>query len=160
MINFSRKSWHYKLYYSLYGYHVPNNLCPYFWQVIVALLISPVYLPFYWIGRAFEKMFDSDIPRFFVGIIITCALWFLTGMVGMWWVLHKKNNWHDILCLGGGIGFGLVFIFGISALFAWNAERLRGKKLLEGEDYEPKSSLFKEFVKAKYNRYCPKITWK
>jgi len=56
LIKLSSKSWHYKLIMFMFSKIVPDpssmrNLCPYFWMLIAALLISPFVFPVWVVYR-------------------------------------------------------------------------------------------------------------
>jgi hypothetical protein len=68
----------------------------------------------------------------------------------------------------GFIGWGVTIIFSVAGLFKWTKEKLENRHIKYDEDgyriwdpvKEKQPSIIKEFVKAKYNKYCPKIDWK
>jgi polyferredoxin len=104
------------------------------------------------------------------GVIIWFILFMLISMlswIGLFFVTPVIGSaYMDILATGGigwlfSIGFGALE--GYKALKDWNYRR----KIKYNEDGyriwdEPKEkhpSIIKEFIKAKYNKYCPKIDW-
>ena len=67
-----------------------------------------------------------------------------------------------------GVGFMcwlIVIIFGAIELFKWLRDKGENRNV-KYDDYgyrilKPKQpSIITEFIKAKYNKYCPKIDWK
>ena len=68
----------------------------------------------------------------------------------------------------GFIGWGVTIVLGAAALTKWAKEKWENRHVRYDKDgyriwtpVEPKQpSIIVEFVKAKYNKYCPKIDWK
>ena len=63
-VKLSTKSWHYKLIRFILGGIAPTpenmfNLCPYFWLLVLSLLVTPVVAPLKLIYLAFARMFDG-----------------------------------------------------------------------------------------------------
>jgi len=167
-----------KLYCWFYGvgsYQLPNNLCPYFWKLVLAwILVLPYGLlctPFILTHELFSKSYRNGDNKFGERIGISTIMYmmlfvlFALGVaVGALFTTYVKGGlFYKVL--PGGILFWLLFFcvgiyHGIKAL----VEKLREtKKVYDENGYriypEKKPNLAVEFVKAKYNRYCPKITW-
>ena len=156
---------------------MPESLCPYFWKLVFAwpitILLSPLLIPI-WIIEKFDKG-NSDIPvigKAFVGSILYGCL-FLVFCMGVtissiWITYYQKTVWFQWYIGGFLVMFGLL-VAGVILLFRMWKDKRYQKRLDsswdENGNYIPiedrvKPNIIIEFVKAKYNRYCPKITWK
>lgn len=160
---------------------MPETLCPYFWKLVFAwtltVILSPLLLPT-WIVRKLSNDFDEDCPigpYIVIGFLVYTVIFLLicSGVfISAYWITYH----HD------SIGFPLyvsgifVTVIGSVALISWGANEL--KKLIRDRKYkqtvwsdeldmhipnphyrEPKPNIIIEFIKAKYNKYCPKIYW-
>lgn len=167
-----------KLYRWFYGTKtLPNNLCPYFWKLVFAWFIVIPYslfcLPVI-LMELFDKTYevtDNSTGKRIGYSLLTYFLLFLAGCmlssVGFFFVLPEKDSFYGFM---GTLGFclwvtGVVLgiIEGVKALTEWNYRR---KIKYDEDDYriweeptEKQPSIIIEFVKAKYNKYCPKIDW-
>lgn len=156
---------------------MPESLCPYFWKLVFAwpstILLSPLLIPF-WIANKLDKS-DTDIPvigKAFIGAILYGCL-FLVFCMGVsissiWITYYQKTVWFQWYIGGFLVMFGLL-VAGIILLYQRWKDKRHLKRLEsswdENGNYIPienrtKPNIIIEFVKAKYNRYCPKITWK
>lgn len=175
----NRNSLNAKLYCWFYGQsdsQLPNNLCPYFWKLVLAwLLIIPygIYsLPHIIILEVFDKTYKngenstgfrlaSSSAIYVICFILLCMG---TAVATMFTTLYQGTFFGHIWI--GGFMFWVVTIivliyFGIKAL----VENIKNKKRKVYDDYGnriypvKKSNVLIEFIKAKYNKYCPKIDW-
>jgi hypothetical protein len=157
--------------------NMPQSLCPYFWKLVFAwpitILLSPLLIPF-WIINKLDKSDTAGIPvigKAFIGAILYACL-FLVFCIGvtissMWVTYYTGTIWWQWYIGGFIVMFGLL-VFGVILLARMLKDRRYQKRLEERWDEngnyipreENKPNLLIEFVKAKYNRYCPKITWK
>ena len=160
----SKNSWHYKL-NQLYTWKTPVNLCPYFWRTAwYALILIPTLILFVpvFIVRLFDKkgglldkdaklLFSVDYPAVFV---LDMAIFILFCMISMWFHLpHPKLDafWTFVLAVGS-MGWLMVLI----GVIATSVQKIQNRKT-EMRVKEP--NLFKEFWKAKKQKYCPIIEW-
>jgi hypothetical protein len=164
-----------KLYRWLYvKEEMPQNLCPYFWKLVLMwVFIIPytiISLPSILMNSVNRDTHQSSGERFGVGII----LWFIIGMlismlswIGVFFFEPVKDTiWMHMLVIGF-IGWGFSIVFSAIALFKWSKEKWQNRHVKYDENgwriWEPvkekESSIFVEFVKAKYKKYCPKIDW-
>ena len=158
--------------------NMPESLCPYFWKLVAAwpvtILFLPLLLPF-WIGDKFNKDKSNRMPfpaQAFIGLIFYLLSYFLfcigVTITSFWITYSEKSDWYPRYVLGwfaiGVIAICLI-IYGI---MEWK-KQLHIKKIerrydAEGNyihsEEEEKPNIIVEFVKAKYNKYCPKIDWK
>ncbi|MES3018205.1 MAG: hypothetical protein V4721_10520 [Bacteroidota bacterium] len=153
------KSIHAKLYTFTYTTDLPNNLCPYFWKLVFATL---VFIPNFviqtpaLIWNFFSKTFTDLNEKRGVGFVIYVAITILS-FIGF-------TNYHLIKALfnyysydhGAAVNGGIIDS-GIAICLIWS---LIAYWIRKHRKYSPpKDSVLKEFVKAKYNNYCPKIDW-
>jgi hypothetical protein len=167
-----------KLYRWFYGTNdLPNNLCPYFWKLVFAWFIVIPYslfcVPFI-LMELFDKNYkftDNSTGKrigyslltysllFFVGCMLSSIVWFF--------IQPEKGSFYNFM---GALGFLLWVasiiigvVEGYKAYKEWNYNRKikydeNGYRIWN-QPKEEKTYLVVEFVKAKYNKYCPKIEW-
>jgi len=167
-----------KLYRWFYGTNVlPNNLCPYFWKLVLAWLVlipySLVCLP-----SIIMELYDKDYryhdistgKRIGIGTLFYILLFFIFCMlsfIGWFFVSPTKDSFYafagtvGIFVWIGAIILGIIEGYG--KFKEWNYRRKikydeNGLRIWS-EPKEEKTYLVVEFAKAKYNKYCPKIDW-
>jgi hypothetical protein len=164
-----------KLYRWFYATNaMPQSLCPYFWKLVLMwVFILPytiISLPSILMDLRMTES-RSTVERSGIGLII----WFILGMLicmlswfGLFFAEPGKNSlWFHALA-AGFIGWGAAFVFGCIALFKWSKEMWENRHVKYDDNgrriWEPvkekEPSIIVEFLKAKYNKYCPKIDWK
>jgi len=159
----SKSSWHYLLFDKTFERNVPNNLCPYFWLLVWAIVCFPFNFIWnfpamtihlvarIWNKEGWDDWADSKYMNdcFKISTEVNLILICLISMVGLW-----INSGNGIFQVFGVIGY-LLLITALCAIISdWYKERPRKKT------YKPqKPNIFNEFIKAKYNRMCPKIEW-
>lgn len=88
-------------------------------------------------------------------------------MVGVFFAEPVKDTlWFHVLGVGF-IGWLATIVFGAIFLFKWTKQKWENRNVKYDEDgyriwTKPEvkqPSIITEFVKAKYNKYCPKIDW-
>ena len=176
-MNLSKQSWHAWVYQFFYGFDnpLPNNLCPYFWKFILSIaLLAPCYIwqlpgilfqfvksrfgkekPDYWFKEGVFHLGDDNPMLISLGVNI--LFYFVTSMVGMWFDFSNQA-----LLVGGIVGWGLAVAFFIFVLHeeGYFERKRKHKPPTYKEPKEAKPNILIEFIKAKYNKYCPKINWK
>jgi hypothetical protein len=167
-----------KLYRWFYGTNdLPNNLCPYFWKLVLAWLVlipySLVCLPVI-LHELFDKTYrftDNSTGKRIGYSSLTYALLFFIGCmlssIGSFFIQPEKDSFYGFM---GTLGFCLWVcaivigvIEGFKAFNEWNYSRKikydeYGRRIWN-QPKEEKTYLVVEFAKAKYNKYCPKIDW-
>ena len=167
-----------KLYRWFYGTNVlPNNLCPYFWKLVLAWLVlipySLVCLPviimeikdkdYRYHDNSTGKRIGYSILLYFILFCIGCML----SLIASFFVTPEETSFYMFTATLGAciwiIAIGVVLLEGVSELKKRNLKRKRkydknGRRIWS-EPKEEKTYLVVEFVKAKYNKYCPKIDW-
>ena len=170
-----------KLYCWFYGktaYHLPNNLCPYFWKLILAWLLLVPYALFCTLYILTNEIFNPKYEngdhktgeRFGISLLLNGIIMMLFLMINVvvWFFVDytPKSIFSELLGPGAmlwvvAIGFGIYY--GIKALH----EYIKEKRIPRDENgyriypeyKEKKPNLIVEFAKAKYGKYCPKIDW-
>jgi hypothetical protein len=159
-----RKSWYAWLYKRTYGTELPDNLCPFFWKMILAIVMFPVTWPCIviellilddpsktrWSGRLFYGFATNVLS------IIVCAsiMAHYTKHIFYWWtsivgfIITIIGVASILAVIGGLVWLGDTIRLGIVSFFR------KKKKTV------PKQSILSEYVKARFGKYCPKITWK
>lgn len=179
-MTFSKKSWHFWVYKHVYHWWgIPNNLCPYFWKFMGALILmvvaTPLYLPYALLKLVYERRWPHYYRDFGISVVTVLTLFLSTCMVWMWWRTWTNGK--------GGVdwvvAFGVIgWIIGFIGLIAFISEKLsehkdkvRQRKRQERYDLtgswsEPekvkkikKPWLFVELIKATYKKHCPSIEW-
>lgn len=156
------------LYKMFYGtWNLPKSLCPYFWQVVlmyILLIPSAIFcIPYHILRISARRKYIDDsyifkmllsfllyLVIFTVGACIyTCSgyiTWLLNGSDPLLFTDRQAMGLVISLCI-------LLIIFGLLIKF------LISKIASIGTYKQKEPSLIKEFIKAKYNKYCPKIDW-
>ncbi len=167
-----------KLYCWFYGqrtHQLPNNLCPYFWKLVLAWFLLVPYalfsLPVILVQEVFDKSYENGDNKFGerLGIsaiiyIFLFALFVLCVGAGALFTTYAKGGLFANMLPGAiMLWFGLTGV-GIYHGIMYLIQKIREPKIVYDNDGyrvypEKKSNLVVEFVKAKYNRYCPKIDW-
>lgn len=167
-----------KLYRWFYGTNeLPNNLCPYFWKLVLAWLVlipySLVCLPvilmelsdqFYgYNDNSTGKRIGMSALVYFVAFCAMC----MVSFIGFFFVTPEKDSFYMFAGTVGAMVWVFSIVIGIieghKALKEWNRNRKikydeNGRRIWN-QPKEEKTYLVVEFVKAKYNKYCPKIDW-
>lgn len=164
-----------KLYRWFYGVDsMPGNLCPYFWKLVIsyvmALPILVLTLPYeiiYFKSRENDETISNRIFISFVISLFLCAAFALLSAVSLLFG-YRPTHGHFMysFILGGTLGWIILTIVGIYhgikylILKAKEPKRIydeEGNYVIQGKRTKP--NIVVEFVKAKYNKYCPKIEW-
>lgn len=167
-----------KLYRWFYGTNdLPNNLCPYFWKLVLAWLVlipySLVCAPVIILeltDKNYKYTTNSTGKRIGFGILIYFILFCISSMlsvIGCFFITPEKYTFYAFMVTLGFMVWAVAIVVGViegyKAFKEWNYRR----KIKYNEDGyriwdEPKEErtyLVVEFAKAKYNKYCPKIDW-
>jgi hypothetical protein len=159
---------------------MPQNLCPYFWKLVIAyILLIPcgiLYLPITILRTDVTETGERLALGFFSWIAILGALLMIFPITYFFYGFFPNgttyNSWQLIgIALWVG-AFALGISYGIAHL---SSERRRKREIRNLEymwdeygvyvknpnykPYEKNPNIIIEFIKAKYNRYCPKIEW-
>lgn len=165
----------YRWFYTTYD--MPQSLCPYFWKLAIMWTFIIPYS-----AVALPTLFSKDerykmIERFFFGMFLWMFLF--VGLICLTPITYFFVGWlPETLFIGAAQRAGLVgdlvvavvcILFGIIYLIkrAYDRKHQRQREMIwkDGQlvpnpDYQPKRpNLIVEFIKATYNKYCPKIDW-
>lgn len=183
-VRIKKTSWHARLFAQTYNVEsLPSNLCPYFWGLVISLVLLPLT---FW-TLVFYKICPDEAPwRFGVGHRIRSGLvaWIVTVVVSLVGFAYVSEHYYPksgvpytdlvrvcLLALPFGIlivGGALLTVFlvcllcmGICVLFKMASESVVtfiSKPLMESEEPKNNNVLF-AYLKARKQKYCPKIDW-
>lgn len=170
----------YMWFYHIEEYQLPKNLCPYFWKVVLMFLLIVPYTAFcipvvvYEIIMKLGKKEGSDLSTtdrpifsFITYIILLIIISMIVAVSSIWISIPNDKSFLFQLRILGSLLWGLAIGTGIYHLIKWLYSAI-GDYRYRKNNYdingnwlprEPKPNLVKEFVKAKYHKYCPKIEW-
>ena len=166
----------YKWFYGVSEYQgLPNNLCPYFWKVVLMYLTIIPYTLFsipVVVYDLFDKGYDNGDrktgERLGISVGIYIALFILVTLISAILALFikvEKNTLFEFLVVGGCLFWTGLIVIGVIEGVKHLREYTTTDKSYYSETenkwvYEKtKVNLTTEFIKAKYNKYCPKIDW-
>lgn len=177
-------SWHVKLHKYIWTGNLPDNLCPYFWRIVISLiffipaLISRLPLYLAWL---FEMLFklkrinyeDSELLKLLngcndrslenmYGIVMFSLLSFVFFIGFTEYQLFKKITGYSFDQFYYSIAFKINLVVCIALMFYLAASGYKRWILNDKSsktNAEKTPNLLKEFIKAKYHKYCPKIEW-
>ena len=162
---------------------MPDSLCPYFWQLVFAwpitIVLAPLAFPFWIMERkSQDRMGVPTIGKAFFSfaLLLLLLLVFCVGVFisSAWITYYQKTYWYE-WWVGGVVTFFIAcvsfIVWGIFYLINLYKERQwqlhhqaaydeNGNWIPEEHRVYPKGNIIIEFIKAKYNKYCPKIDWK
>jgi hypothetical protein len=158
-------SFHAKLYRWFYGTDkLPESLCPYFWKLVIAYILFIPFgiltLPYEIFSRTGDVVEDdecisyrigSSLVLYFMLFLIVCLL----SSISLFWYFNPKDRIFTNIQVGGLIAWIVIFGVVIYEFFKY----LRNKWIYKSYFKEKTDNIITSFVKAKYNKYCPKITW-
>jgi hypothetical protein len=166
----------YKWFYGVSEYQgLPNNLCPYFWKVVLmyltiipyTIISSPVV-----VYDLFDKNYSNGDrktgERLGISVGVYIALFILATLISAILALFikvEKNTLFEFLVVGGCLFWTGLIVIGVIEGVKHLREYSTTDKSYYSETekkwiYEKtKVNLTTEFIKAKYNKYCPKIDW-
>jgi len=145
----STNTWHRKLNQFTYGdgpfetyngKQINTNLCKYFWRTVCSILLLPLILGWrYLIPESFqiEHRDMTVVIAILFGIGLVAAL-----ATGIWFLVFAPPAIIGVFA--GFVYLGFVII-----------DKYKERK--SAHPYKP--SIFKEYIKAKKNKYCPIVEW-
>ena len=166
----------YKWFYGVSEWQgLPNNLCPYFWKVVLMYLTFIPYVLFS-IPVVVYDLFDKNYSngdrktgeRLGVSVGIYIALFILATLISAILALFikvEKDTLFEFLVVGGCLFWTGLIVIGVIE----GVKHLREYTTTNDSYYDEqqdkwvtkktKVNMTAEFIKAKYNKYCPKIDW-
>ena len=150
---------------------MPKNLCPYFWKLVLAWTLTIMFgvpITVFLLPILVISIFNKDVRETLkenryaaavAGFIIEFVIFsffsipvFLLTMFG--YIEYVKDTFLGRYAIGGGFVLTFSILFGLYFAIKYVAGKVK-----KGKHDIKKPSIVKEFIKAKYNRYCPKIDW-
>jgi len=139
----NRDSWHRRLTSYVYRNDDPPQLCDYFWSIWLAVIaIIPVAI--------FRAMSENAKQILGVGAIFTAIGFYTYWLFTIHWIIG--------IAFTAIVGFALFNLFNSSFSDWWNRNH-PPKPHKEEPPKEDKPSMTLEFLKAKKNKYCPRLEW-
>lgn len=157
---------------------MPTKLCPYAWKTafmyVVLMPYSIICLPVIIIdsfgGDVYTdshggRIGSSIIMYFFLFMVFVLSI----GISILWWNPEYDSFFENIQHGGAflwivGILAGIIYFFKcIIEIIKEKLDERKYGKINEGIYYQKKPTkkyMLVEFIKAKYNRYCPEMIWK
>ncbi len=185
-MHINEKSWHFKFSRWTYGeYYRPSHGCPYFWKILLAILISPLVLLFKGLTRI---NIDIETPNWDVSYKIQCKIWkgfkifLLVLAVLIIMILYDHDSYVMIsvlyivgllaLVAGACIGIGYMLYKFVPKLYdaTWGRYRETHKprewnihtpniSLPKRKHRERKPNLLISMIKGWYSHNCPAIEY-
>jgi hypothetical protein len=166
----------YKWFYGVSKYEgLPNNLCPYFWKVVL-MYITIIPYTLFSIPVVIYDLFDKQYVNgdrttgnrlgvsfgVYFGLFILVGV--ITSIVGFFVKIEPKSFWEFCQLLGFMV-WAVLIVIGVIEGFKY----LRDYTTTDDSYYsetenkwitkKAKVNMTTEFIKAKYHKYCPKIEW-
>lgn len=169
-----------KLYRWVYATNrMPKSLCPYFWKLVLMWIVLVPYtllsLPYIAINSVGEdkepfKLGDSFGEKPGSGLVMWIMLYLVGVMlfsISVFWAEFPKDSFGQNMQILGVLLW--IIAIGVSAyqFGKWAVQKYKDSKIKYDENgyriWEPATpksdSVVVAFVKATYNKYCPKIEW-
>ena len=153
---------------------MPQSLCPYFWKLVIMWIFILPYtiLSLPTILNDLNDPYNtrSTGERVAIGVSLYFILFMLISMlswIGIFFAEPVKDSlWFHLLCVGFMCWLSTIVVGGL-IFFKWIRDKWQNRHIRYDEDgyriwQEPKQkqpSIILEFIKASYNKYCPKIDW-
>jgi hypothetical protein len=160
------------LYRWFYGkFNLPTNLCPFFWKLVAAwILLIPFSL--FCLPTIVMDIFSDDFTlgkgkpgdRLWISLVIWIGLFLATCMIlGIVFMFCDLGSFTNMATTGIFL-WVIGFICGIGYLCSHGYEKYQDSKKKYDQwgyrIYEEKTdNILIGFIKAKYNEWCPVITW-
>lgn len=184
-ITFNVYSFHARFFRLAYNRsRLPENLCPYFWLLVLAVIMLPLTFPSYLIGcfdhknsSARDSHSETMAYRTFVSVCLCsfAGLIFCVGMIVLhltagWFVNdHKPPTWYFYAAVPAGV-LGLYVGWLIKCLCSgiWELildlkDSFLSQDVCPGSRNVPRKpkpqSVILSFIRAKKQKLCPHIDW-
>lgn len=141
---------------------MPTNLCPYFWKLVTAVILSPLFaiytLPYEIINYkrrrrdTYGDMLGESLGYWLLIAGVICMI----SPLGLFFYIPDESSLLFMIMATGCILWGSLILVGITWAIVKTVVYLKSKK----SDDEKTDNIIVEMVKAKYHKYCPKIDWK
>jgi hypothetical protein len=141
---------------------MPTNLCPYFWRLVTAVILSPLLaictLPYEIINYkhsrrdTYADILGTSLAYWFFIAAVICTI----STLSLFFYIPDEDSLLMVMIVFGFCVWTYLIIVGIIWSIFNTEEYLKSKK----SDDEKTDNIIVEMVKAKYHKYCPKIDWK
>lgn len=167
-----------KLYRWFYGTNdLPNNFCPYFWKLLLAWITLIPYVLFcipviiYEMRDKYKGIYeysDNSVGKrlgYSIGIYFLLFVgWCLLSVFSLLFTTVEEETFLEFCVILGTLFWFVFILIGSIELVKHIREKNKQRKIKYDENgrriwEEPKPNLFVEFIKAKYNKHCPRIDW-
>ena len=159
---------------------MPQTLCPYFWKLVIMwILIIPyglLSLPVIITKGEIEEWGMRPLAGALGWGMLFCVFLALFPVTYFFWGWFDPKTtfgaWQMSGILIWSIAIASTIFLGIIRLNQKRGEKRRNRqreyiwnendeyvKNPDYVEYEERSNMIVEFIKAKYNKYCPKIDW-
>lgn len=174
----TKNSFNSKLYRWFYCTNeLPISLCPYFWKLLMAwvLLIPVVVITLPVTLGEIRSLKQSNYEKYnlsmrfgmsFLIYLIIFLVFVLLTPLSLFFTTVEYNSVLGSFVVGGVMGWVLIICCSIGWVYGKVRDHIRNKKRNAQWDNDGKRiirgkrpNIIIEFIKAKYNRYCPKIEW-
>lgn len=170
----------YRWFYSKETSEMPSNLCPYFWKSAIMWILLPLF-SIILLPTILTKSTEELSVRFAASILIYLMLFLIFLMLFcpvsfIIWGYIGGNSIYSSWQIGGL----MVWLMAILA-FIWYSistfiKKMKIKRMRINEEFiwtpdgdripnphysaeKQRDNIILEFIKAKYNKNCPKIDW-
>ena len=141
---------------------MPTNLCPYFWKLVTAVILSPLLaictLPYEiinykrWRRDTYGDILGESLAYWFFIAAIICMI----STLSLFFYIPDEDSLLMVMIVFGFCVWTSLIIVGITWAIIKTKEHLQSKN----SNTEKTDNIIVEMVKAKYHKYCPKIDWK
>lgn len=142
---------------------LPDNLCPYFWKLVLAYLITIIFAPFHVIPLCSKQYREDFKENLFFTIQILIVIFIISAIFNplllIWTIPTKQSLLSTYISIGIAVDGTIIFI-----LFCYFITKLID--LIKSISYKrvvtdkvKTDNILISFIKAKYNKYCPQIEW-
>ena len=156
-----------KIYRDFYNTQVmPESLCPYFWALLLAIPVSIILAPFHLPGRVISNklvensnFFIKSLCGIIAYILIFSILSIIVFILSAFTVFYKGSLLYDMYTIGLLWIFSLIVFIIVAVIFELVDRIKYARRFNKSTRNTESDNIIKEFIKAKYNKHCPKITW-
>ena len=145
---------------------MPTNLCPYFWKLVTAVILSPLLaictLPYEIINYkrqrwgTYSDMLGTSAAYWSLITAIICMI----SPLGLFFYIPDKDSLLMGMMVFGFCVWASLIIVGIGWVIHKTVKYLRNDNHSKKSNAEKTDNIIVEMMKAKYHKYCPKIDWK
>lgn len=153
----SINSWHSKLYNIFYTKGLPQSLCPYFWKLVLSIVLfvpfTLWFLPLSIINFIISKN-NSSYPQYFDKINLNLSVSLNGIIILLFDLIHALLHKYFL-----GILLLILMVIVVFTVLVCLKKLFKKKQKKEKVIKIKRPTILQEFIKAKYNKYCPKINW-